>query len=99
MLLALLTGQRRQTLYALDIHFMQLTTDKSIFSIITVLKISRVGHHLNPLKLLAFEPNSALGIVKHLGCDVDWTKPLRGSQSRLIICYQKPYKVVSRDTI
>ena len=99
MLLALLTGQRRQTLHALDIHFMQLTTDKCTFSINTLLKTSRVGHHLHPLKLLAFEPNPALCIVKHLRCYVDRTKPLRGTQSRLLISYQKPYKVVSADTI
>jgi hypothetical protein len=57
MLLALLSGQRRQTLHALDINSMQLDSDKCIYTIRTLLKTSRVGHHLLPIKLLAFKPD------------------------------------------
>lgn len=99
MLLALLSGQRRQTLHALDINSMQLTLDKCTFSISTLLKTSRIGHHLKPIEFLAFKPNTALCIVKHVTCYIERTRPLRGNQTQLLISYQKPYKAVSADTI
>ena len=71
MLLALLSGQRRQTLHAFDINGMQLDSDKCIFTIRTLLKTSRVGHHLPPIKLLAFKPDPALCIVTHLERYID----------------------------
>ena len=99
MLLALLSRQRRQTLHALYMNSMQLTLDKCTFSISTLLKTSRIGHHLKPIEFLAFKPNTALCIAKHVTCYIEQTRPLRLSQTQLLISYQKPYKAVSADTI
>jgi hypothetical protein len=78
MLLALLSGQRCETLYALDINGMQLDSDKCIFTIRTLLKTFRVGHHLTPIKLLAFKHDPAFCIVTHLERYIDRTRTLRG---------------------
>jgi hypothetical protein len=92
MLLALLSGQRRQTLHALDINGMQLDSDKCIFTIRTLLKTSRVGHHLPPIKLLAFKPDPALCIVTHLERYIDRTRDLRGNQAQLLIVFKNHIK-------
>ena len=97
--LALLSVQRCQTLHALDINGMQLDSDKCIFTITTLLKTFRVGHHLTPIKLLAFKPDPALCIVTHLERYIDRTRTLRGNQAQLLISFQKPYKAVSADTV
>ena len=99
MLLALLSGQRRQTLHALDINSMQLTSDQCIFTINSLLKTSRIGHHLTPVKLVSFNQDSSLCIVKHLHEYINRTAVLRGNETKLLISYQKPYKAVSADTI
>ena len=99
MLLALLSGQRCQTLHALDINGMQLDSDKCIFTIRTLLKTFRVGHHLTPIKLLAFKHDPAFCIVTHLERYIDRTRTLRGNQAHILISFQKPYKAVSADTV
>ena len=52
MLLALLLGQRCQTIHALDIANMTKLKDKYIFHINKVLKHSRLGSHQQPLERL-----------------------------------------------
>ena len=46
MLMVLLSGQRRQTLHTLSIDCMQISVDKCVFSINSLLKTSRPGKHL-----------------------------------------------------
>ena len=95
MLLALLSGQRRQTLHALDINHIKLTADQCVFTINTLLKTSRVSHHQTPIKLLSFNSDISLCVVKHLFEYIHLTASLRGNQTKLFISYQKPYKAVS----
>ena len=99
MLLALLLGQQCQTLHELDINSMQITSDKCTYSISTLLKTSRNDHYLKPIEFLEFKPNTALCIVRHVTCYIEWTRPLRGHQTQWLISYQKPYKAVSAETI
>ena len=88
MLLALLFGQRRQTLHALDINSMQLTSDQCIFTINSMLKTSRIGYHLTPVKLVSFNQDSSLCIVKHLHEYINRTAVLRGNETKLLISCQ-----------
>ena len=53
MLLALLSGQRVQTLKALTLTSMTLTANKCVFTIDTPLKTTRPGKHLGRIEFLA----------------------------------------------
>jgi len=99
MLMALLSGQRCQTLHALDIDHMRLTEKSCTFFISDLLKHSRRGTHQAPIELLAFSPKPELCIVKHIHAYLDCTSKLRCSENKLFISLQKPHKRVSKDTI
>ena len=66
MLIALLSGQRCQTLDALDINFMDVQEDKCTFYAHTLLKHSRRGAHQAPIELHAFSVNKSMCVVTTL---------------------------------
>ena len=99
MLLALLSGQRCQTLHCLSLASMKISDAKCVFSIDVLLKHSRKGKHLAPLEFVAFPQNSRLCVVSVLKEYLCRTKELRGSENMLLISYQKPYKHISKDTL
>ena len=94
-LVASLSGQRCQTIHALDVNNMVLTKDRCTFYIQELLKTSRPGKQL---ELLAYHPDKRLCVVTFLEECVRRTKPLRGS-SRLFISYQKPHDSATTDTV
>lgn len=98
MLVASLSGQRCQTIHALDVNNMVLTKDRCTFYIQELLKTSRPGKHFGKLELRAYHPDKCLCVVTFLEEYVRRTKPLRGS-SRLFISYQKPHASVTTDTV
>ena len=71
MLLALLSGQRVQTLKALTLTSMTLTANKCVFTIETPLKTTRPGKHLGRIEFLAYEPDRNLCVVQHLQASID----------------------------
>ena len=99
MLMALLSGQRRQTLHTLSIDCMQISADKCVFSINSLLKTSRPGKHLACIEFQAYAPDVSLCIVKHLQQYLKRTDILRGDVKQLFISYTKPHKAVSPDTV
>ena len=103
MLMALLSGQRRQTLHTLSIDCMQISSDKCVFFINSLLKASRPGKHLACVEFLAYAPDVSLCIVKHLQQYLKNTDILRdilrGVVKQLFISYSKPNKAVSLDTV
>ena len=99
MLMALLSGQRRQTLHSLRIDLMRLSADKCIFTITSLLKTSRPGKHLSFIEFQAYAPDIRLCVVRHLEHYVNRTSHLRGDETQLLISYSKPHKSVSTDTI
>ncbi|XP_044179688.1 uncharacterized protein LOC122961167 [Acropora millepora] len=66
MLMALLTGQRAQTLHALDTSSMEMTENKITFYITEVLKHTKLGRHQQPIEFVAFEQDPTLCIVSHI---------------------------------
>ena len=96
MLLALLSGQRVQTLKALTLTSMTLTANRCVFMIDTPLKTTRPG---NRIEFLAYKPDRNLCVVQHLQAYIDRTSHLRGETDQLLIGYQKPHKPVSTNTI
>ena len=99
MLLALLTGQRRQTLHSLDITNMDLNEEKCTFVIKSLLKTSRPGKHLAPIEVLSYKPDRKLCPVAHIEEYVKRTSDIRGDQRQLFVSYQKPHKEISSDTV
>jgi len=99
MLLALLSGQRGQTLHLLrvsDVDFP--SNDQCVIVLSDVLKQTRPGHHLHPITLDAFPSNENLCIVSHLKEYIQRTASLRSDEGLFIGCI-KPHKHVARDTV
>ena len=97
-LLALLTGQRLQTLTALKTTKMVLKDDNVEFYIDELLKTSTESAHMSSISLNRYDSCPNLCIVKHLSHYVSRTSSLR-IDDRLLISFNKPYKGVSKDTL
>ena len=98
-LLALLSGQRCQTLHVLTIDNMILVADKCTFYVMEKVKQTRVGTHVKPLEFLKYSPEPQLCVVTHLLEYVKRTACYRNDQKQLLLSYVKPYGPVSKDTI
>ena len=101
MLLALLTGQRTQTIHCLDVNHMDMSDKKCIFYLTSLQKHSRPGKHQKPIELEAFDQEPNLCVIRHLKAYVDKTSVHRGDtdSNQLLLSFQKPFKPVSKDTI
>ena len=99
MLLALLSGQRCQTLHCLSVSSMKMSDSKCVFTVDALFKLSRKGKHLAPLEFLAFPQNEKLCIVSVLNEYLRMTKEIRGEENKLLLSYQAPHKPVSRNTL
>ena len=99
MLLALLTGQRGQTLHLMDLQFIKLTQNSINIQLMELLKTSKPGKHLAPLLLYEFETDKRLCVVETMIEYIKRTKILRGKESKLFITTLKPYKPISRQTL
>ena len=99
MLLALLSGQRCQTLHCLNIKDMILGDSKCVFLLTSVLKTSAPNRHLTHIEFLAYPQDPRLCVINCLKTYLTRTKPHRGGTLPLFLSFQKPFKPVSRDTI
>ena len=99
MLMALLTGQRCQTLQALSVKDMTVTAGRCVFQLTSLLKTSRPGKHLGPVVFTSFTSDESLCVVSCLTEYIARTDKFRDKSHQLLISYQKPYKEVTIDTI
>lgn len=102
MLIALLSGQRCETIHALDIKSMKVEihpTRKYVFQIDKLLKTSRPGNHFNHLVLQSHPEDKQLCIFEVLQAYLEKTQPLRTDYTQLLISYQKPHRPVTSETI
>lgn len=97
MLLALLSGQRLQTLHCLSVDKITFYENKVDFYIDSLLKQSRPGKHFSVLSFQKYHDKN-LCIVEHLKKYIELTKSIRSSEF-LLVSYQKPFQRVSTDTI
>ena len=97
MLLALLSGQRGQTIHTLKSEDVRLKDDKCVLVFSAVLKQTKPWSHIKPLELEAFE-NKNFCIVAHLRQYLKVTEALRKGK-QLFISFVKPHSEVSRDTV
>ena len=100
MLLCLLTGQRLQTLAAIDYENIVLLPDKCTIFVSKVLKTTKLGQYIKLLECPLYAKEN-LGVVRQLQGYSAMTNPLRASPTgkQLLISYQKPHNTVSTDTI
>lgn len=98
-LLAILSGQRCQTLKALNITNVLLSDDKCVFYIVELLKTSKPGKHFGRLELLAYKPDDSLCIVKCVKSYLEKTDKIRGAHQQFFVSYNKPHAPVTSDTI
>lgn len=97
MLLALLSGQRVQTLQALTIDHMSIVNDKLEFGIPTLLKQSKPGKHLSTVSFSRY-PEDTVCIVKHVQMYLEETRQIRTSD-KLLLSFHKPHHPVTTNTI
>ena len=97
--LALLSGQRCQTLHCLSVSSMKMSDSKCVFTVDVLLKESRKGKHLAPLEFLAIPQNEKLCIASVLKEYLRRTKEIRGEENKQLLSYQAPHKPVSENTL
>ncbi len=98
MLIALVSGQRVQTLQKLSITEMDLKLSSATFSIKQV-KQSRPGSNGFVVKLRAYPAERKLCVLTYLKQYLSLTKRIRSGEKALFISFRKPHKAVSKDTI
>ena len=102
MLIALLSGQRCQTIHALNINSMKIIarpTQQYVFQINELLKTSRPGKHFSQLVLQSYPEDKELYVFDVLQVYLERTQPLRAEYTQLLISYQKPHQPVASETI
>ncbi|XP_062579177.1 uncharacterized protein LOC134241105 [Saccostrea cucullata] len=99
MLIALLTGQRCQSLHLIDIRniFIYNVFVKIHFG--DLLKQSKPGSHLQPIELVRYKQDERLCVVKTLQEYLGRTKSLRGEEIQLFVSTMTPHQKISKQTI
>ena len=98
MLMALSSGQRCQTINALNITNMQLTEKRCIFEIKELLKTTHPDSHYGVVEFAAYEKES-LCVIACLREYIDRTRTLRGTNTKLLISFCKPHNAVTTSTV
>ena len=99
MLIALVTGQRCQSIYLMDLASMQKNADHYKFVIGDLVKQSAPGRKQPELILPAFKEDNRVCVYSVLTEYIKRTLPHRGGVTRLFLSFVKPFQAVSRDTI
>ncbi|KAJ8035423.1 hypothetical protein HOLleu_22647 [Holothuria leucospilota] len=99
MLVALISAQRLQTIERLDTSNMYKKANKTVFILTNRLKESRPGIVPPQISLDSFPCDDKLDVNQLLERYLEVTAPLRGSNTRLFVSYQLPYKLVTRQTL
>jgi len=100
MLIALVTGQRGQTIHLLELNTMVVKQDAVEFQVQDKVKTSAPGRQQPIVILPMYKADVNLCVVATLHDYIVRTALLRSEDScRLFISFAKPYKPVSRDTI
>ncbi len=98
MLMALTSGQRCQTINALNISNMQLTENRCRFEIKELLKTTRPNSHFGVVEFVAYieEPLCVRACLREY---INRTKELRGNNTKLLISFRKPHNAVTTSTV
>ena len=97
MLFALLSGQRGQSLYLIDIRNIEFRDYTVVVRIGDLLDSSCPTIHSGELVLEGYTKDTDMCILNVLKTYLEHTKLLRGSGTRVFIASQKPHHPISRD--
>ena len=98
-MLCLLSAQRRQTIKALRIDHMEVTTLSYIFHLVDTLKQSRPGYHHQPIRFDKYDVEPKLCVYSCITEYLKRTETIRSDINQLLITYSRPYRAASADTI
>ena len=97
-LLAILSGQRGQTIYLMDIRNISISKSQIKIRIGDLLKQSKPGRHLSEINIAAHDQDTNICPVAMLSEYLDRTTTLRKS-TRLLVSSLAPHGPISRDTL
>ena len=98
-LILLVSAQRVQTLFHLDLSLLVRSSSSFTFSIGTLLKQSRPGFSNPTIRLKAYAPDRRLCVFTYLREYLQRTETLRKNENALLLTYRPPHKKASKDTI
>ena len=98
-LFCLLSGQRDQTLSAIDVRFISLTEDRVICYISKILKTTRPTFHQSPIDFRSYPLCDSICPVKNMQAYLSRSFKLRGPFVKLFISHTEPHSPVTVSTI
>ena len=99
MLMAILSGQRFQTIQALTTRDMTVSKSKVVFIVNDLLKTTKPGSKCTRLEFLSFDKDRRICVVRYLSEYLSRTKDMRHDHQKLLVSYQKPSRPVSKHTV
>lgn len=99
MLLALVSGQRCQSLACLDIRDMYIEDDCIVFRFNVLLKQTRPSFQVAPLVLRKFSDSPPLCVYSLLKLYLKTTADIRGDTTKLLLMIRKPHNAVTSQTV
>ena len=99
LLCLLVSGQRGQTVWQMDLRNMTWTKNEVRCRFGDPLKTSTPRTHQCEVTFGAFPSNKALCVVRYMQQYVKRTQTLRGKETKFFISVKAPHKAVGRDTI
>ena len=98
MLVALITGQRCQSLHLLDLKDLHVHAQGVNFTVSSLLKQSKPGKHAPVISLRKYEQNKKLCVMEVFREYLSRTKEIRSSH-KVFVSFVKPSGPVTKDTI
>lgn len=98
-LVLLVTGQRIQTVHALDLEFMKKTRGSFTFVLDTLLKQSRPGYKNPKITLKAYAPDRRICVYTYLNHYLERSNSVRQGTTALFLTISKPYHKASKATM
>ena len=98
-LFCLLSGQRDQTLSAIDVRFISLTEERVICYISRILKTSRPTFHQSPIDFRSYPLCDSICPVKDMQAYLSRSFRLRGPFVKLFISYKESHHPITVSTI
>ena len=98
-LLCLLSGQRGQTIANIDIEYIAMNDDTCAIMIPVMLKTTKPGRHMKPMKFNIYKEDSTLCVMQNLKKYIELTSETRGNNKLLFLSLSSPYKPVGVATI
>ena len=99
MLLALVTGQRGQSLHTLTLDDLKFSVNGLTLVFNVLLKTSKPGNHQKPVMLEYFKDDSRICVIQTLKTYLVSTAPLRGKETALLISTVAPHQKICRATL